>query len=119
MKHFFSSLTPTEWTLFIGFLSPVLIYFVNFLKWVRKLEDAHRSFTNWALSFALPFLGIVASYLVRDVSFNHLVPVFATAYATSQAVYVVAVRWWKEAEPIVTSVEQVSQAPSVAPEQSF
>ena len=87
MYKFASTLTPEQIAIIVGVLSPLIHYFFD--KW-RNFNSTH----NYILSFAFPLLGTVAVFLLHNTTFTHLVPLYATVYATGQAVYVSAIRYW-------------------------
>lgn len=87
MQHFVNSLTPEQWALIVGFIAPLVHYIFD--KW-RNFTSAH----NWILSFALPLLGTTLLFLDTNTTFTQAVPLYATVYATGQAFYAVAIRYW-------------------------
>jgi hypothetical protein len=94
------NLTPEQIVFVVGLLSP-LVQFA--LGKVRSFESTH----NWVLSFVIPFVGVVATFLLANADFNRLVPWYAEAYLTSQAWYFAAVKWWKAYGTLVAANKPV------------
>lgn len=88
MINFIKSLTPEQWAVIAGVISPVIHYLVGK---VINFTTTH----NWIVSFLLPLIGSVAVFLHGNTSFNHLVPLYSTVYATGQFIYFTTVRYWK------------------------
>jgi hypothetical protein len=101
MYHFLSTLTPEQWALVAGLVSPLVQFGLGKLK---DLSSTH----NWLLSFALPILGTVAAALASSPQFTELVPMYAVVYTSAQGFYFVAVKWWKKYLELTKPVETES-----------
>lgn len=101
--NFFKSLSPLQVSLIVGIFAPVIHWLVDR---VRHFTSVH----NWIISFLLPLLGVIALMLLGNDAFNKMFPIYASAYATAQVFYFVAVRWWNQNQAII---EAAPSEPSV------
>jgi hypothetical protein len=101
MQKFLSSITSDQVLIVIGLLSPLLHLALGKIK---SFSTTH----NWILSFLIPFVLTVGAFLATNTNFNHFVPAYASTYATAQAFYFVAVRWWKQYQTLQAQVDSMS-----------
>lgn len=97
MLTFFQSLTPAQWAIAAGLITPLVQYALGKIK---NFSSTH----NWIMSFVLPFIGTILVFLSTNVEFNHLVPVYAAIYTTGQAFYLIAVRYWVKYNELVKTL---------------
>lgn len=87
MLELLTNLTPEQVGIALGVVLPFVQALLVKLPGLRSLSDELTKVANYVLAFVLPLLGVIAAALYASPEFNQLVPAYALAFTTAQAVY--------------------------------